>query len=98
MTIEEKKQKYIELCHAMQAGVAIKMQIETSDTSPKQLRVGINSAMVSHSALVNLLIAKGIFTEDEYWDALIVAMAHEVDLYESEIKDLYGGKTGITLV
>ena len=51
-------------------------------TSPKHLRVGINSALVSHAALVKLLIEKGILTEGEYVASQADAMETEVALYE----------------
>lgn len=100
MSLEEKLQKYYELCHAMQAGVAMKMQKDDHDTTPKHLRVGVNSALVESGALVGLLIKKGVITEEEWWDALIEAMEREVEMYTAKIKELYGdGKDiNITLV
>src|SRR5687767_13839287 len=55
MNLEEKRAKYLKLCHAMQTGVAFKMEKDNKDTTPKHLRVGINAAMVDHAALTNLL-------------------------------------------
>jgi hypothetical protein len=75
--------KYQALCHAMQSGVAVRMQQDPSDTNPKHLRVGINVAMCDNSALVKLLIAKGIITEDEYCDAITKQMEEEVKSYEA---------------
>ena len=91
MTLEEKKKKYAALAHAMQSGVAYKMERVPSETSPKHLRVGINSAMVSHAVLVEMLLAKGVITEDEYFDALVEAMEREVESYQQELSELYGG-------
>jgi len=51
-------------------------------TSPKHLRVGVNSAMVEHTALVKLLVEKGILTEEEYITSQADAMEAEVALYE----------------
>lgn len=45
MTIEELRQEYASLCHAMQSGVAFKINIDPGETMPKHLRVGVNSAM-----------------------------------------------------
>lgn len=90
MTIAEKREKYLELCHAMQSGVAAKMQRDNSDTMPKHLRVGVNSAMVDSAALATLLMQKGIITEDEYYDALIERMQAEVAAYEAWLNESYG--------
>lgn len=90
MTIEEKREKCAALAHAMQTGVAYKMPKDSSDTEPKHLRVGINMAMIEHAALAGLLMRKGIITEDEYLDSLIVELEREVDLYQQEISQLYG--------
>ena len=90
MTIEEKRQKYIELAHAMQTGVALDQAKGSNDGTPKHLRVGINCALSDHGALVKLLIAKGLFTEDEYYDHLIEFMQREVDRYEQ----LHGVRLG----
>lgn len=95
MTLEEKKTKYIALCHAMQTGVAYMMQKDPSDTTPKHLRVGVNSAMVEHGALVSLMVKKGLITEDEYYDSLIEFMEREVQMYQRELESIYGAKINL---
>ena len=82
--------RYLAAAHAMQSGVAMKMNYEPSETTPKHLRVGVNSAMADHSALARLLIAKGLFTEDEYLQALTLGMEQEKKLYEEEATRHYG--------
>ena len=67
--------------HAMQSGVAMKMNYDSSETTPKHLRVGVNSAMVETGALAKLLMEKGVFTEEEYYQALVEVMQNEVNLY-----------------
>lgn len=84
------KLTYEEACAAMQAGVGAKMNINASETNGKHLRVGVNSAMVDTSALVRLLIAKGIFTDAEWSEALTAQMNDEVKLYEQELTRLQG--------
>lgn len=96
MTIEEKKARYRELCHAMQSGVAFVMQHEPGETTPKHLRVGVNSALLDSSATARLLMQKGVFTEDEYYDALIEVFEEEVDRYQARIRNRIG-YDGITL-
>lgn len=55
------------------------------ETSPKHLRTGVNMAMVSQDALIKILIAKGIVTEHEYFEALVVAAQAELTRYEKEL-------------
>jgi hypothetical protein len=77
---------YPEALHAMQTGVKIELQtkgMQQSGCSPEQLRVGNNSAAISHAALAQLLIEKGLFTLDEYMAALTKAANDEVERYES---------------
>lgn len=82
--------RYYRACHAMQTGVAQEMaQPERmTATEPKHLRVGVNSAMVSQAALVRLLIAKGILTEEEYTKENADEMEREVERYEERLSQL----------
>ena len=98
MNLEEKRAKYLELCHAMQTGVAFSMEKDNKDTTPKHLRVGINVAMSDHGALMNILFKKGIVTEDEYYDAMIESMEREVEMYRQKLKELYGSNVNFTLI
>lgn len=88
MSRESDQQRYLDACHAMQTGVKYEMEkeslrgVEPGATSPKHLRVGVNSALVSHGALVKLLVDKGILTQDEYFASQADAMEAEVALYE----------------
>ena len=85
------RDRYEKACHAMQTGVAFTMQKEPDETTPKHLRVGVNSAMVEHAALVRVLIAKGIVSDSEYRKALADAMEEEVERYRSRVSRLHGG-------
>lgn len=95
MTIDEKHQAVLALQHAMQSGVAAVIERHGYE-DPKHTRVGINSAMVEHASLVRLLIDKGIITEDEYLDALIVTSTEEKERYEARLSAELGSK--VTLV
>lgn len=70
------------------------MEIEqgSTDVTPKHLRVGVNTALADAGALVKLLIDKGLFTEDEYFDALVESMQREVDAYEARLSARMGCK------
>lgn len=72
------------LQHAMQSGVKYDLQSGGKD-SPKHLRVGVNSALTEISALARLLVCKGVFTYEEYAQALVDGMLEEVRRYESDL-------------
>ena len=91
-SIEASHARYLAAAHAVQSGVASKMAFDPAETTPKHLRVGVNNAMSDHSALVYLLIEKGVITEAEYFAAIADAMEREKGLYEQEISDHFGTK------
>lgn len=83
-------ERYTAATHAMQSGVRLRMSQEGAPddselwpghTSPKHLRVGINSAMSDMGGLARLLVAKGVITEEEYVKAVADAMEAEVQSY-----------------
>ena len=89
-TTDQARTRYLAAAHAMQSGVAAKMQIDPGETTPKHLRVGVNSAMSEHSGLATLLMAKGVITEQEYTVAMADAMEREKALYESFLREHFG--------
>ena len=90
-------QRYENAAHAMQSGVAAMMAYDPKETEPKHLRVGVNSAMVSHAALVTILMEKGLFTLEEYHKALADQMEKEAADYEGLVKSATGGGSEIHL-
>lgn len=77
------RQRYLAAIHAMQSGVAARMALgHGNETTPKHLRVGVNSALVDTAALARLLLSKGVFTAEEYWTAVVEGMETEVAMYE----------------
>lgn len=85
------RERYRALCHAMQTGVAFTMEREPAETTPKHLRVGVNVAMCDQAALVQLLVARGVITEVEYYEALCASMEREVKLYQERIGTMAEG-------
>lgn len=81
-------QEYRAFMHGMQTGVALMMQHNPSETSPKHLRVGINSALSDQGALSKLLIQKGIITEREYLEAIRAGAKREKEHYEEALRSL----------
>jgi len=80
-------ERYAAACHAMQTGVKYEMALGSPDTTPKHLRVGVNSAMVNDAAITKLLIEKGLFTMEEYAKAVADEMELEVQRYEDRAPD-----------
>lgn len=95
MSIKENSQRYMAAAHAMQSGVAMEINQRgpsLAAADAKHLRVGINSAMVEHSAVVKLLMDNGVFTEEEYYAALADMMEKEKQRYEEHLSDILGTK------
>lgn len=90
MSVEEDRRRYQAAMHGMQSGVAAKMALDPTDTTPKHLRVGVNSAMLEHSALVLLLMRTGVITEADYWAAQADAAEQERALYEKWLSEATG--------
>lgn len=88
MTPEEKAEKmeeYARQAHRVQSGIAYLS--DKTDQQPKHLRVGLNLRAAEHGGLVELLIAKGLITEVEYWDAMIKGVADEAERLRYELRN-----------
>ena len=88
--IAELEAEYYRLMHAMQAGVAMELGQDPISGSPKHLRVGVNSALVGHSILVELLVRAGVCTLREYWETSVKWWQDEVDAYKARIAERLG--------
>jgi hypothetical protein len=93
---DEDLNRYAAAAHAMQSGVAFDLDRDPDGCSPKELRVGINAAHVGQLALARLLIARGLFTEDEYMAAQADAMQDEVRAYEQRLSAELGTRVHLT--
>lgn len=91
MTPDEARERYERAMHAMQSGVAAKMHIDPAETTPKHLRVGVNSALVDTGAMAQLLISKGVITEDEYLEAICSGAEQEAERYRKYLTRHFGG-------
>lgn len=83
-------EEYMALAHAMQTGVKFDQESGSTDGTPKHLRVGVNSCMVNNDAVARLLMEKGVFTQEEYIQAVVDAMRREVERYEELLTERYG--------
>lgn len=84
--------RYNRAVHCIQAGSKM---VAARDGEHPQSRIGINIAMRDHASLVELLVAKGLITIDEYTKALADGAETEVRNLEEH---LGSGGTKITLV
>lgn len=106
--IKKLAERYQAALHAVQSGVAIVIGLDNKDTglnwdSPgqlqgsagaKHLRTGLNAAMCDHGALVDLLIKKGLITDEEYVRAITIKLEEEVHIHEAEIEERLKGPDG----
>lgn len=84
--LESLRGSYITLLTLMQKGVLNLMAVDPNQVEPKNLRMGLNAALTDQTALVHLLIAKGVITEEEYMNALVIQLGEVVD---SQLQILY---------
>lgn len=102
MTDEEKIKfwdRYDSAMHAVQSGIAWEISLDNGgvdvNSDPnlkahKHLRVGIDGSKSDFGALAQLLIAKGVFTEEEYLKAILAGAEEEQRLYEAIISERLG--------
>lgn len=72
--------RYAAAMHAVQSAVAHDIQVSGDNgagADHKHLRTGINACLVDSIAVAQLLMAKGIFTESEYFKAIADAAERE---------------------
>jgi hypothetical protein len=87
--------RYRAAAHAIQTGVALALDRGDTMASPKQLRVGIDLRACDHAALVRLLIAKGVVTEEEYLEAIADEAEREKKRIEDSLLERYGVRIGL---
>lgn len=85
---DKDKERYMEAAHAVQTGVMYDQ--EATPDSFKHLRTGVNSAMVNSAAIASLLIARGVFTKEEYVASLADEMEREQARYEALLTERFG--------
>lgn len=84
--------RYQRAAHAVQTGVAYDLERDPSSGTPKHLRTGVNLAMAEHAGLAQLLVRKGIITDQEYAAAMVQAAEDEAARYEALLTERYGVK------
>lgn len=89
-SVEYWQARYLAAAHGMQTGVAYELEKDPSSGTPKHLRVGVNSAMVEHAALIHLLVDKKIIGALEYRRAIAEGMENERDVYQDRLSQQFG--------
>lgn len=86
------QERYLAACHAVQSGVAAEHSRGSTSGTPKHLRTGLDIRACDHAALVRLLVAKGVFTAEEYGKEIADEAEREVKRYESRLTEMTGVK------
>lgn len=81
---------YDSLAHGVQCGIGYLLAKDEFPGTPKSLMVGNCCRAADAAGLVRLLIAKGLFTEAEYVEAITQSMKEELAMWEDRISKLYG--------
>jgi hypothetical protein len=88
LSYEELLTQNVDLMHAVQTGIEHSMSIPgDKQCEPKNLRLGVNSALIDSEALAIILIAKGIITERAMREAKLLLWQAEVKAYERHLSD-----------
>ena len=83
----EQQARYSAALHRRQSAVALAESYGNKTVvSHKHLRVGIDSALADQRALAELLIQKGIFTKEEYTEAIVQAAEREADSWVQKVR------------
>lgn len=92
MTDEGKKAKdterYMRAAHRVQTAIAFNPDRPADQY--KDLRVGVDLSKSDQAGLAKLLIAKGIFTMEEYIEAIADQAEREADAKEDELSVRHG--------
>jgi hypothetical protein len=82
--------------HGVQSAIAHKIGTGWNGASDKHLRVGVDMSKADMLGLVMLLIAKGVFTEEEYIEHMRLAANTELAMHEEEIKQQFPAGADVT--
>lgn len=90
---QRNNQRYMAAMHAVQSAVALDITVSGDNQAGadhKHLRTGINACLVDSSAVAQLLLAKGVFSEEEYFKALADAAELEVQRLTARMRKRTG--------
>jgi hypothetical protein len=95
MTAEEFRARQQVLLDAIETGVEYERLIGSSATEGEHLRASINLMLCEHAALIQLLLAKGIITQEEVFGAQLQELAAEVHRYEERLSRRTGTRVSL---
>ena len=75
---------YEEAAHGIQSAVAHEIGLGRKVITPKHMRTSIELSRADQGGLALLLIAKGVFTAEEYAEAMRLAANTELAMREAE--------------
>lgn len=86
--------RYTAAGHRIQTsiGTLILLDPKYRAVEPKHMRTGLDLSKSDMCGLARLLIEKGLFTEDEYIEALTKAAEDEADRYEKEVHAIFSNR------
>lgn len=92
--IEAAQARYVAAGHAVQSAIAFSMDA-TKITEPKHMRVGIDMTKSDVGAITRLLVAKGICTDAEIWEALAEGAEAEAEMQATTARQAMGMPGGV---
>jgi len=75
---------YEAAAHGVQTAIAYVMESGGTATTPKHMRTGIDMQKADTGGLATLLVAKGVFTWEEYMEAMRLGANTELAMREAE--------------
>lgn len=103
--IDALMEEYVALGHAVQSGVAHRLQLDAREYGLvlpdslirllKHIRVGVDTSKSDMGGLATLLIEKGVFTRLEYYEAMVEAMRMEKERMEKDLSQRMGGRVSL---
>lgn len=77
-TLEAMQELHEILCHLRQVNL-YDMGVEDTKMTLDWLYARLNTALIEQTTLVSLLVEKGVFTDDEYFDKLSDAYREKIE-------------------
>lgn len=87
--MEAAQARYVAAGHAVQSAIGFSMGA-SKITEPKHMRVGIDMTKSDVGAITRLLVAKGICTDLEIWEALAEGAEAEAEMQATTARQAMG--------
>lgn len=82
-------ERYTRAAHRVQSVLAFAQGQGARIFEPKHIRVGVDMSKADQKGLADLLIKKGVFTREEYFEAVAKSAEAEADRQEAWVKQTY---------